>query len=66
MPLFPWSRITVQEFRRKNLTHGEVVEIMKQNSAKLRLLLEKTLTRIKAEADCSCRHAWRKSTAALT
>lgn len=41
----------------QNLTHGEVVEIMKQNSAKLRLLLEKTLTRIKAEADCSCRHA---------
>ena len=41
----------------QNLTHSEVVEIMKQNSAKLRLLLEKTLTRIKAGEDCSCRHA---------
>lgn len=39
------------------LTHGEVLDIMQENSEKLRALLMEALRRIPAAADCGCRQA---------
>jgi len=39
------------------VTYGEVIEIMNQNTEKLKTLLMNTIKLIDIEADCSCRHA---------
>jgi len=39
------------------LTYGEVIEIMKQNTNKLKTLLMNTIKLINTEDDCSCQHA---------
>ena len=42
------------------LTHQEVLETMKQNSANIRLLIAKTIETTDPEADCVCHHALRE------
>ena len=42
------------------LTHGEVLDAMRDNSDKMRTLLTGVLTDIDSEIDCSCRHALRE------
>lgn len=39
------------------LTYGEVIEIMNQNTEKLKTLLMNTIQLIDIEADCGCQHA---------
>ena len=42
------------------LTHGEVLDIMKQSSANIRSLLDHVIQNVDPGADCSCHHALRE------
>lgn len=42
------------------LTHGEVLDTMRQNAANIRLLLDRTIANYTWEDDCVCQHALRE------